>query len=154
MKVQEIMTADVAACRPNSNLAEVTSVMFHRDCGFLPVIGADGHLAGVITDRDIAIAVATKDRPADRIEVAEVLTGQVFTCSPQETVNAALDTMRVRKVRRLPVVDDAGHLKGILSLNDIVRQAGGIREGVSADEVLAAMKNICAHDEIVVTGAA
>jgi CBS domain-containing protein len=152
MNVQEIMTTDVAACRPDSDLAHVAAEMFHRDCGCLPVVSADGHIAGVITDRDIAMAVSTTERTAHRIPVREVMTGQVFTCAPQDEVGVALDTMRMRKVRRLPVVDDEGHVKGILSLNDVVRHMGTKSDGPSPDDVLAVLKSLCSHDEIVLGG--
>jgi CBS domain-containing protein len=155
MKVKDIMTTDVAACRPESNLAEVAAQMFHRDCGCLPVVGADGHVAGVITDRDMAIALATRNRTADRIEVREVMTGHAFACAPDDTIKAALETMRRRRVRRLPVVDDQGLLKGILSLNDIVLHAGAAkRDAPSAGDVLNTMQAICSHDQLLVTGAA
>ena len=152
MKVQEIMTTDVSACRLDSDLAHVAAEMFHRDCGCVPVISADGHIAGIVTDRDIAMAVSTTERTAHRIPVREVMTGQVFTCAPQDEVGVALDTMRTRKVRRLPVVDDEGHVKGILSLNDVVRHMGIQGERPSSDDVLAVMKSLCAHDEIVAGG--
>jgi CBS domain-containing protein len=144
------MTADVAACRPDSNLAEVVTTMWHRDCGSLPVVGPDGHVAGMITDRDIAIAVATKGRTADRIEVREVMTGYVFGCAPEDSIQKALDTMRVRKVRRLPVVDDQGHLKGIVSFNDIVLHTSGKREAAASPvDVLEAMQGICTPEPLV-----
>jgi CBS domain-containing protein len=154
MKVLEIMTTNVAACRPESNLAAVAAEMFHRDCGCMPVIGADGHLAGMITDRDIAIGVATRDRTADRIEVREVMSGDVVACGPDDNVKDALETMRSRKVRRLPVIDAQGHLHGILSMNDVVRRAGDKTEVASARDVLATFQGICSPDPLIVRGAA
>jgi CBS domain-containing protein len=151
MKVQEIMTRDVAACRLDSDLAHVAAEMFHRDCGCLPVVSADGHIAGIVTDRDIAVALSTTERPANRIPVREVMSSPVVTCAPQDETRSALDTMRTRKVRRLPVVDDDGHLKGVLSLNDVVRAAETTADSPSSGDVLAVMKSLCAHDDIVVS---
>jgi len=144
MKVKEIMTTDVVACRRNTNLAEVATTMSNRACGCVPVVSAAGYVEGMLTDRDIAIAVATKGRTADRIEASEVMSGRVYVCSPNDTVQDALQIMRTRKVRRLPVVDELGHLKGILSIDDLARHAMPIQEtALAADDVVGTLQAIC-----------
>jgi len=60
MKGREIMTTDVKSCRSETSLAEAVHLMWEGDCGVLPVIGADRKVAGMITDRDICIALATR----------------------------------------------------------------------------------------------
>ena len=60
MKVRALMTSDVETCRPDTDLAAVARAMWDRDCGFIPVIDAAGALRGVVTDRDICIASATR----------------------------------------------------------------------------------------------
>ena len=62
MRVRDLMTSDVKTCRPETNLAEAVKEMWEGDCGALPVVGDDGRVAGIITDRDICIAVATRGR--------------------------------------------------------------------------------------------
>jgi CBS domain-containing protein len=142
MKVQDVMTRDVRTCRPESNLAEAVKEMWDADCGALPVVGADGRVVGMITDRDICIAVATKGRPADRIAVRDVASDQVVhTCLAADQTSAALKTMQTYKVRRLPVVDGQGHLQGIVSLNDIVTHAGAAR----ASQIIDTLASICEH---------
>lgn len=59
MKVREIMTTDVSSCQPETNLADAAKNMWGRDCGILPIVTGDGRVSGVITDRDICMAVAT-----------------------------------------------------------------------------------------------
>lgn len=153
MKIKDIMATDVATCRLESNLADVASSMFHRDCGCEPVVGPDGRVVGMITDRDIAIALATRLRPANDIEVRDVISREVFACAPDDSPQMALTTMQTRQVRRLPVLDEGGHLKGVVSLNDIVLRAGAQgRKGASASEVLTALQGICSHGELVVAG--
>src|SRR3990172_6727699 len=110
MKVREIMTTDVASCHPDTTLAESAAAMWDRDCGTLPVVTSEGRVTGMITDRDICIAVATKGRTADRIAVREVSAGHVCSCLPNDEIDQALETMKTHKVRRLPVVDEQGHL--------------------------------------------
>jgi len=144
VKVRTVMTKDVVACQPHSNLAEVATQMWHRDCGALPVVDALGHVAGMVTDRDICIAVAMKGRPADRISVQEVSTGQLFAVAPDDDLQTALNLMTTHQVRRLPVIDAHGALVGIVSMNDIVLRAN---EGADLPPaaIVDAMKGICAH---------
>jgi CBS domain-containing protein len=64
MKVQDIMTQEVQCCGPDTNLAAAAKMMWDSDCGALPVVNIEGHLLGVITDRDICRAAATRNKPA------------------------------------------------------------------------------------------
>ena len=151
MKVQDLMTRQVKACRPETNLAEIVREMWECDCGALPVIDDEGRVIGMITDRDVCIAVGTRGRRADSISVREVVQGHVYTCRPTAAVTAALKTMQTHKVRRLPVVDAEGLLRGILSLNDIVTHPGA----ASARDVLTTLASICEHRHpVAMSGAA
>lgn len=141
MKVRDLMTSDVKTCRSETNLAEVVRDMFEGDCGALPVVSDDGRVAGIITDRDICIAVGTRGRSADRIAVREVARDHVHTCLPDDDASAALQKMKLHKVRRLPVVDPDGHVRGMLSLNDIVTHAGA----AAPTDVVSTLASICEH---------
>jgi CBS domain-containing protein len=120
MKVKEIMSAYVTSCGPNATLVAAAGVMRGYNCGTLPVIGAGGKVIGMITDRDI---MSKKDRDVSRIKVGEVISGKVCDCAPTDNVKDALKTMRKKKAPCLPVVDGAGALKGILSIDDILLHA-------------------------------
>ncbi len=144
MRVQEIMVSSPLTCGPQSNLAEVAQLMWKGDCGIVPVTDGAGKLLGVITDRDICIAAATKDKAPSRIRADELPRGDVHTCRPDDEAQAGLKVMRERRVRRLPVIAADGTLQGIVSINDIVLAAGG-RADVSAADVLDAFKGLCAH---------
>jgi CBS domain-containing protein len=141
MKVRAIMTRDVKTCRPETNLAEVVKLMWEEDCGVLPVVNSDGKVVGMITDRDICVAIATRGRTADRIEVRDVTAGKACSCAPDDDAVVALQTMKSQRVRRLPVVDGEGGLKGILSLNDVVTHTGA----ASSTEIVSTMASICEH---------
>jgi len=141
MKVRDLMTSNVKTCRPETNLAEAGRDMWEGDCGALPVVNDEGRVTGVITDRDICIALATMGRSADRVAVREVAQSPAYTCLPDDDSSAALHTMKARQVRRLPVVDVGGHIRGILSLNDVVTHAGS----ASSTEVLSTLARICEH---------
>ncbi len=147
MKVQDVMTKTVRTCAPDANLATAAMILWDNDCGLVPVVADAGKVVGVITDRDICMAVATKLRSPVDITVGEVASGELFTCAPEEDLKAALQTMRAERVRRLPVVDRSGALRGILSINDLVLRAeeGAKAAGLSYGEVLGTLKAISAH---------
>ena len=145
MKVQDVMTKDVKACFPETNLAAAAALMWQNDCGILPVVINGGNTVGVITDRDIAIAVGTRGRSPQEIRVDEVIHGPVLACTPDDEVHTALKIMRKDKVRRLPVLSDDGVLKGILSLNDVVIRAQKGNKDPDYDEIVSTLKAICEH---------
>ena len=149
MKVKEIMTANPKACTTTTNLAEAASYMWDHDCGILPVVADGGKLLGLITDRDICIGGATKNRILSNIAVEEIMTGNVYSCAPEDDVRKALETIQQRKVRRLPVVAPDGTLEGLLSLNDITLNAKETTDKkgpeISFREVVQTYKAICAH---------
>jgi CBS domain-containing protein len=141
MKVRELMTSEVRTCRAETSLAEAVREMWEGDCGALPVVNDEGRVTGMITDRDICIALATRGRSADRVAVREVAQGHVHTCLRDDDATVALQTMKAHKIRRLPVVDAEGHVQGILSLNDVVTHAGS----ASPIEVVNTLASICEH---------
>jgi CBS domain-containing protein len=143
VKVKDIMTGEPRTCSPETNLAETAARMLDGDCGILPVV-ADGKLVGVVTDRDMYIALATRNRRASEITVGEVVHTPVYTCGPDDDVEAVLETMKQHRVRRLPVEGFGGTIMGIVSLNDIVLAAGP-RKLVRDAEVVSTMQAICAH---------
>ncbi|MGH9139780.1 MAG: CBS domain-containing protein, partial [Vicinamibacterales bacterium] len=123
MKVRDLMTSDVKTCGTDTNLATAAKIMWEGDCGAVPVTDERGRVVGIITDRDICIAGATRSRTEGEIPVHDVISKAVFTCSPGDEVRTALETMKNKKVRRLPVVGHDGQLAGILSIHDIAIQA-------------------------------
>lgn len=74
----------------------------------LPVVQSDGRVSGMITDRDVCVALATRGQTADRIAVHDVIAA--YTCSVDDDAIVALKTMKSQRVRRLPVVDAEGRL--------------------------------------------
>jgi CBS domain-containing protein len=140
------MTSNVAACSPDTNLSAAAGLMWHYDCGVIPVIDGNQKVVGVITDRDICIATAMRNRPASQIAVSEVISGEVFACAPEDDVSEALAIMQRNRVLRLPVVDQGGTLQGILSMTDIVLRAEDGRkragDGISYSEVIDTRKVI------------
>jgi len=146
MLVESLMTRDVEVCRPDSTLADAAAVMWRRDCGVVPVTEEGGELVGVVTDRDICMALSMRGQRAGDVRVAEVMTRGVEVCTPVDDVREALEAMARRQVRRLPVVDSRGHLVGLLSVNDVIRHTrkGKSKKRVSRRAMLAALRAVCA----------
>ena len=150
MKVKEIMTGTPYTCRKETNLGEATELMWKGNCGFLPVLGDDGKICGVITDRDICIALGTRNKLAGEVTVGVVASTRVYWCSPEEEIHVALLTMRDGHVRRLPVIDAAGKPVGVLSMDDVLlhAEAGAFNKVVdlSTDEVVRTFRSIYKRD--------
>ncbi len=144
MKVRDLMTGEVEFCRPENNLAEAAAIMWRCDCGIVPVVDVERRLMGVVTDRDICMAVVMRNRLASEISVGEVMAGPVRSCNAADDVSDALDAMAREQLRRLPVVNADGTLAGILSLSDVVlhSERGKSKKHVSHGEAMAALKAI------------
>ena len=143
MKVREIMTTDIRACAPDTNLAVAAALMLDGDCGILPVV-ENGKLVGVVTDRDAFIALGTRNRPASAVRIGDVLQKPVHTCGPEDDVQEALETMKQYAVRRLVVEGFGRTVAGIVSMNDILLAAGS-RKPIRDIDVADALRAICAH---------
>jgi CBS domain-containing protein len=143
VQVKNLMTREPRTCTRATNLAEAAALMLHADCGILPVVDDQGRLVGVVTDRDMYIALATRNRLASQVTVGEVTRGEVFTCGPDDDVQTALTTMKEHHVRRLPVEGFGGTVTGIVSMNDIVLAAG--KKGLGNVEIVNTFRAICAH---------
>ena len=120
MQVREIMMAPPITCTPETSLGVAASRMAESNAGILPVVNEKGTLAGIITDRDICLAVSRTNRNAISISVREVMTRKVLSVHAGDDVRRVLALMRTARVRRVPVLDDAGHVTGLLSMDDVV----------------------------------
>jgi CBS domain-containing protein len=145
MKVREVMTRNPKFCGPDGTLAEAARIMANVDCGVLPVVDDRARVVGILTDRDVCLAIGSKDRLPSEILVKEIMKPKVLACGAQDDVHTALRTMEKSKVRRLPVLDDDGKLEGILSMDDIVLHAGEIKkrkEDLTYGEAVTTLKAI------------
>lgn len=143
MRVERLMAANPAAVRSGSDVRSAIAEMRSHGCGFLPVVDANGTVVGVLTDRDIALALGADDARASERSVGDVMTTAPCTCRVDETAQQALCRMRDAQVRRLPVIDEAGRLVGAISVDDIVLVAQSVRAGtdrVSFEQVMEAVE--------------
>lgn len=147
MKVRELCPLYVASCSPEATLATAAGLLWEHDCGILPVVDRDYKVLGVITDRDICMAVAARDEAAASTPVAEVMSAPVHTVRFEDSAAHALLLMREHHVRRLPVTDGNGVLEGILSLTNLALAAEEPKAfkpaSPSCQDVLATLKSLC-----------
>ena len=138
MRVHEIMTEPPQTCSRGMHLADASRRMRATGCGTLIVLGSDGRIAGIVTDRDVALAVG--DAPeAGRLTLQQVMSRPVHTCRSDDYLGVALDRMVAFHVRRLPVVDERDDVRGLISIDDIVLWGLG-SPGVSAHAVVTALR--------------
>jgi len=123
MKVRELMTGETRACAAWADVGFATHLMWNGDCGALPVVDENDELVGIVTDRDICIALSTRNERASDLPVSQVMHREVQTIHPEDDLAEALGVMRDFHVHRLPVVDDEEAIVGMLSITDIVREA-------------------------------
>ena len=143
MKVEQLMTRNVDACRPDDSLNTAARIMWERNCGCVPVVVEEeggARVVGMLTDRDICMAAYTQGRPLDAMKVVSAMSDRVCSCRPTDPVRVALDVFRTTHVHRVPVVDANDHLIGMLSLMDVAREADrehGRRNAEVKDEDIA-----------------
>lgn len=147
MKVEQLMTRPVWTCEPGDSLQQAARLMWDHDVGCV-VVRQGSHIVGVITDRDVCMGGYTTGVSFHAISVRQSMTPDPFVIHSRASVDAAEGLMRRKGIRRLPVVDESGALVGLLSLNDVAREAArqlGRRDlDVSCEGVAATLAALCA----------
>ena len=123
MKVTEVMHSPAVMCRTTATLHDVARLMSDRNVGSVVVVDKIGYLAGIVTDRDLAVRGFGQGRSAES-HVDRVMTRDVATVSLHADVSDAAAIMAKRLVRRLPVVDEVNHIYGMVTLDDLLRHLG------------------------------
>jgi CBS domain-containing protein len=120
-KCSDIMTKDPLCCLPSDPVDKLAQLMGRRDIG--PVLIIDNEqtrkLAGIVTDRDLALKVVAEGRDARTTKAEEIMTRKVMTVRDDDEVQKALDMMSELQLRRLPVINSNGMVVGILAQADV-----------------------------------
>jgi CBS domain-containing protein len=123
MKVKEIMTANpVKYCSPETNLQDAAKEMKEANVGALPVVDNKQKVIGLVTDRDIALSLASEQTSLSATHVEDIISKQVHTVKAEDNLEDALEKMRTNQIGRLPVTDEEGKLKGIVSVHNLLSQ--------------------------------
>jgi len=118
LKIAQAMTVAPRTCSPQSQVIEAVLIFRDADCGAVPITDA-GKPVGVLTDRDVALALSGHETDLARTPIGELMSKEVVTVGLDDSVELAMDKLGVYGVRRLLVVDDSGVLQGILSWADL-----------------------------------
>lgn len=136
-KIEEIMTPNPATCPVTASAKEAASVMREMNVGDVLVTETDGTLCGIVTDRDIAIRVVAEGSDPSTTVLARMCSRELATLAPDDDEDRAIEMMRTRAIRRIPVTKD-GKPVGVVSLGDLAVERD--RESVLG-EISAAQPN-------------
>ncbi len=125
-RCREIMTRNVKTANREATLREVATLMRDGDMGAVPVVEG-GKLVGIVTDRDIVVRAIADGRDSSA-QVGEVMTTEVYSVGENDFVFEAIRLMGDRQVRRVPIINEAGELVGIIAMADVALETEDERE--------------------------
>ncbi len=142
MKANELMTKNPKTCEPGDDLACAIRVMKDEDTGIVPVTEANGQarVVGVVTDRDIALELGSRDLRPSEVKVGDVMTTDIVSVEPDADVTEVSHRMQKAQVRRILVVDGK-RLVGIISTADLAR-ASSRKDGSLGEEVESVIEKV------------
>jgi CBS domain-containing protein len=141
MQIRALMSQYIEVIHPDASLTEAAQKMRQVDVGLLPVCEGE-RLVGILTDRDITVRAVAQGCDPRTTRVRDVMTPEVVSCCEDQDVQTAAQLMATRQLRRLPVLDHAQRLVGILSLADLAvyatdeQLASAVLEEVSEPAIL------------------
>lgn len=138
-KCADVMTREPACCQATDSIVRVAQLMKAEDVGAVPIVESTTgrKLVGMITDRDIVVKIVGNGTPVEKATVRDAMTTDIVTCGEDDDVNQAVSRMAERQIRRIPVVDRSGQLRGIIAQADIAtrvhqdRTTGELVEAIS-----------------------
>ena len=130
--VREVMTRNPVACDASETAREAANAMRERDTGAV-IVQKDGKVCGIVTDRDLVVRAVAEGRPPEQVKLGDIASKDLTFVSPSDPVDKAVQMMRDKAIRRLPVVDK-GKPVGVLSIGDLAmeRDGGSVLAQISA----------------------
>jgi len=123
MQVRELMSRNIHVCLPTDNLDRAARLMWDHDLGVVPIVDRAHRLLGIVTDRDACMAAYTQNKRLAEIAIQDVMSRRIFAVHPEDPLTRALEAMRQAQVRRIPVIDEDETLVGMITQNDLIREA-------------------------------
>ena len=124
MIVRTILTSkastDIATTVPGQKIGDAARLLDQRRIGALLVVDDQRSLAGILSERDIVRGLSRHGPSVMDMEVGQLMTADVLTCTPEETIDGVMATMTSNRIRHLPVLD-GGRLAGIITIGDVVK---------------------------------
>lgn len=133
-QIADVMTRGVRTLSPHDSVISAAQAMEEMDVGVIPVCDGD-HLVGMVTDRDIVLRAVAHDRANNQTLLSHVMTAEPCWCYEDESVDDVIEAMREAQLRRMPVVDRAQQLVGIVSLGDLAVKADEGKAGEALEQI-------------------
>ena len=128
MDVNQVMVKEVVKVTPEKNIKEIAEILKRKGIGCVLVTDA-GKLVGILTERDIIHKVVAPNTNPEKLFVKDIMTGNVMTISQNHTIEEAVDLMKEKNIKKLPVLED-GKLVGIVTMTDLIRIMRSIEKGM------------------------
>ena len=112
-KAKDIMTKDVVTVCPKTKVKEAIQLMVGKEVSGLPVVDEEGKVVGLLTEADVLAARANQN-------VESAMTKRVTKATPDDTIKSIAETLKKRKIKRVPVVDQKGKLVGVVARRDVL----------------------------------
>jgi uncharacterized protein (DUF39 family) len=122
LKVSDVMRAEVIIAKPDDDVKEVAKKLVEKGIDHLPVVDETKKLIGIVTSWDLARALA-----GDKRRLAEIMTKRVITALPNESIDVVARRMAKHNISGVPVVDEANHVTGIVTTDDVSKKLVGGR---------------------------
>lgn len=137
MLIEEVMTREPVCCTSETGLQEVAQLMVKHDCGEIPIVQSttDRRVLGVVTDRDIVSRVVAQGKNPLGLQAGTCMSQPAVTVRTGQSVEDCIRVMEAHRIRRVPVVDDRGQMRGIVSQADIAQHASNASTGELVNKV-------------------
>lgn len=112
---------DVVSAGPTDDVIETARLLNRHRIGAVVVRDTDGHVAGILSERDIVRGIAESGAACLGLKVADLMTREVVSCRPDDSIDDIMALMTERRIRHLPVMED-GRLVGVISIGDVVKR--------------------------------
>jgi len=125
MLVKEVMSTGLFFCTPSDTAQAAARIMKNQGVGALPVLSdsVSRRLEGIVTDRDLCNSVVADAKLAETTKIADVMTRNPVTCTPEDTLERCEELMQKHQIRRIAVVDKQGRCLGIVAQADVALHA-------------------------------
>lgn len=120
MKVKKLISKYVKTFTTDENLSDAIEEMRLKDSSAVPIVNAEGKLVGIISDREVSLAISEVDKKPSEIKIGDMISEEVVSCRAKNEVKTALKIMRRKKIKHLPVVNKDQKVVGVLSVTEMI----------------------------------
>lgn len=118
--ILDVKGHEVVTAGPDTTLAEAARILSEHRIGAIVIVGMEGRITGIFTERDVVNALARLGKDSLDESVGSLMTSKVYRCKEETTVNELMEVMTARRFRHVPV-ESKGKLVGIISIGDVVK---------------------------------